>query len=265
MKPRGQWRRAGGPVDKYGCAEGPGHRRPDVEEGAEASRRKQGITRNVETVAPFREIIDEIKEAGGEAFKYCYQCGKCDVVCPWNRVRSFSIRKIVREATFGLTEIEMRGHLALHDLRHLPSASARGASSRSRSGVAMRRIATEYGVFRPCGRRSPRRGQPAQPTAIRSGTGTRRSGRTGPRAWRSSRSPRGWSCSTSSAATTATTRRLKKVARPRPSILEKAGVDFGILGHRGELLRREHPQDGQRGAVQDAWPGRTSRPSSTTG
>ena len=41
---------------------------------------------SVETVTPFAEIIDEIKEAGGEAFKYCYQCGKCDVVCPWNRV-----------------------------------------------------------------------------------------------------------------------------------------------------------------------------------
>ena len=55
----------------------------------------------VETVTPLAEIIEEVKEAGGEAFKYCYQCGTCDVVCPWNRVRPFSIRKIVRQASLG--------------------------------------------------------------------------------------------------------------------------------------------------------------------
>ncbi|MFH0729246.1 MAG: Fe-S oxidoreductase, partial [Pseudomonadota bacterium] len=40
----------------------------------------------METVAPFKEVVVEIKEAGGEAFKYCFQCGLCDTVCPWNRV-----------------------------------------------------------------------------------------------------------------------------------------------------------------------------------
>jgi heterodisulfide reductase subunit C len=60
----------------------------------------------METVTPFKEIIDAIKASGGDAFKYCYQCGMCDTVCPWNRVGSFSMRKLVREATFGLTEIE---------------------------------------------------------------------------------------------------------------------------------------------------------------
>ena len=60
----------------------------------------------METVAPQKEIIDAIKAAGGDAFKSCYQCGMCDTVCPWNRVSKFSMRKIVREATFGLTEID---------------------------------------------------------------------------------------------------------------------------------------------------------------
>ena len=60
----------------------------------------------METAAPFKEIVDEIKLAGGEAFRLCYQCGLCDVVCPWNRVRDFSMRKIVRQAAFGLIEIE---------------------------------------------------------------------------------------------------------------------------------------------------------------
>ena len=60
----------------------------------------------MDTVAPEKEIVEVIKEQGGDSFKYCYQCGRCDVVCPWNRVRDFSMRKIIRQATFGLTEIE---------------------------------------------------------------------------------------------------------------------------------------------------------------
>jgi len=60
----------------------------------------------VENVADYKEIVDVIKASGGEAFKRCFQCGLCDTVCPWNRVINFSMRKIVRQATFGLTEIE---------------------------------------------------------------------------------------------------------------------------------------------------------------
>ncbi|GAJ08651.1 unnamed protein product, partial [marine sediment metagenome] len=62
----------------------------------------------METVplADFKEVIDEVKANGGDAVKFCYQCGLCDTVCPWNRVTTFSIRKLIREATFGLSEIE---------------------------------------------------------------------------------------------------------------------------------------------------------------
>ena len=59
-----------------------------------------------ENVSEYREIVDIIDENGGDAVKRCYQCGLCDTVCPWNRVTSFSIRKVIREATFGMTEIE---------------------------------------------------------------------------------------------------------------------------------------------------------------
>ena len=60
----------------------------------------------MQTVAPFAEAIEEIRKAGADSSRLCFQCGKCDVYCPWNTVRDFSIRKIIREATFGLTEIE---------------------------------------------------------------------------------------------------------------------------------------------------------------
>ena len=61
---------------------------------------------NLETVTPFAEIVKAVKEAGGESSWACYQCGKCDVVCPWNKVRTFSMRRVIREAVFGLTEVE---------------------------------------------------------------------------------------------------------------------------------------------------------------
>ncbi len=60
----------------------------------------------MEPVTPFIEVLEEIRECGGDTYRLCFQCGKCDVVCPWNQVRNFSIRKIIREASFGLTEIE---------------------------------------------------------------------------------------------------------------------------------------------------------------
>ena len=53
----------------------------------------------MENVADYKEIVDVIKERGGDAFKMCFQCGLCDAVCPWNRVRDFSMRKIVRQAS----------------------------------------------------------------------------------------------------------------------------------------------------------------------
>ncbi|MBA7670396.1 hypothetical protein ES703_78542 [subsurface metagenome] len=100
----------------------------------------------METVAPYKEIIDVIKASGGEAFKLCFQCGLCDVVCPWNRVRTFSMRKLVREATFGLTDIESEEMWRCTTCGKCPQQCPRDVKQ-IESGVALRRIATEYGVF----------------------------------------------------------------------------------------------------------------------
>jgi len=88
----------------------------------------------VETVADYKEIIDAI------------QCGLCDVVCPWNRVRTFSMRKLVREATFGLTDIESEEMWRCTTCGKCPQQCPRDVKQ-IESGVALRRIATEYGVF----------------------------------------------------------------------------------------------------------------------
>jgi Fe-S oxidoreductase len=194
----------------------------------------------VETAAPFVEIIDEIKKAGGEAFKFCYQCGKCDVVCPWNRVRAFSIRKIIREATFGLPEIEFDDIWRCTTCGVCPSQCPRGVEQ-IEVGVSIRRIATEYGVF------------PDSVSAVRTAAGSLTSDGNplnGDRAERDA-----WAKGMSVKPFTEGMEilyfvgcyysydpRMKKVATATADILNRAGVDFGILGSSenccGESIRK---------------------------
>ena len=199
----------------------------------------------METVAPFKEIVDEIKEAGGETFKLCYQCGKCDAVCPWNKVITFSMRKVIREAAFGLTDIEgdsfwrctTCGKCVLQCPRQVKQIEL---------GVSLRRIATEYQVF------------PTSVKPVRTMSGSL-AGEGNP--LNEDRQKRGdWAkdhsvkpfaegmevlyfvgCYLSYDA------RLKKVAVATAGILNKAGVDFGILGAResccGESIRKTGDED----------------------
>lgn len=102
----------------------------------------------METVAPEKEIIEIIKASGGDTFKYCYQCGICDTVCPWNKVTKFSMRKIVRQATFGLTEIESEDIWRCTTCGRCPQRCPRGVNQ-IEAGVSLRRIASEYGVYPP--------------------------------------------------------------------------------------------------------------------
>ena len=127
---------------------------PNVKEGLNNSGERRGSIKTVETVAPFKEVIDEIKAAGGEAYRFCFQCGLCDTVCPWNRVRPFSIRKIIREATFGLTEIESEDIWRCTTCGRCPQRCPRGVKQ-IEVGVSLRRVASEYEVF-PASVRSAR-------------------------------------------------------------------------------------------------------------
>ena len=49
----------------------------------------------------FKDVIDGIQESGGDTFKFCYQCGLCETVCPWNSVRQFFVRRIINQAKLG--------------------------------------------------------------------------------------------------------------------------------------------------------------------
>jgi Fe-S oxidoreductase len=194
----------------------------------------------VENVADFKEIVDAIKANGGDAFKLCFQCGLCDVVCPWNKVRIFSMRKIVREAAFGMTDIESEDIWRCTTCGRCPQQCPRDVKQ-IESGVALRRIATEYGVF---------------PTAARPIRAVRGSLMGEGNPMNEARKNRAnWAEGLSVKTFTEGMEilyfpgcylcydpRLKKVARATAEILDRAGVDFGILGAKenccGESIRK---------------------------
>jgi Fe-S oxidoreductase len=194
----------------------------------------------VETVAPYKEIIDVIKASGGDAFKRCFQCGLCDVVCPWNKVRTFSMRKLVREATFGLTEIESEDIWRCTTCGRCPQQCPRDVKQID-SGVALRRVATEYGVFpKPV---KPVRTVNAGLVAQGNPFGEEREKRA---AWAEGLSvntfTEGMDVLYFPGCYLCYDPRSKKVARATATILNKAGVDYGILGSKenccGESIRK---------------------------
>jgi Fe-S oxidoreductase len=191
----------------------------------------------VEIVAPFKEAIDAIKEAGGEAYKLCYQCGMCDTVCPWNRVRNFSMRQIVRQAAFGLPEIEGEDIWRCTTCGSCPQACPRGVGTMEVT-LSFRRIASEAGISpapihttsvnlgaegNPLGEPRDQRGDWAKELSVKSFT-------------------EGMEILYFPGCYPSYDPRLKKVAAATVNILNRAGVDFGILGNKenccGESIRK---------------------------
>ncbi len=194
----------------------------------------------METVADYKEIIDVIKESGGEAFKLCFQCGLCDTVCPWNRVRTFSMRKIVRQATFGFTEIESEDIWRCTTCGRCPQQCPRDVKQ-IESGVALRRVATKYGVFPTSVK--PIRTVSASLIAEGNPFGEKRKNRAD---WAKGLSVKtfteGMEILYFPGCYPSYDPRLKKVAVATANILNLAGVDFGILGSKenccGESIRK---------------------------
>ena len=194
----------------------------------------------METVAPFKEAIDEIKESGAGAVKFCYQCGKCDTVCPWNRVRKFSMRKLIRDATFGLTEIENEEIWRCTTCGKCPQQCPRDVKQID-DMIALRRFATGYGVFpaavkpvravstylasdgNPFGEDRSKRADWAEGLGVKTFT-------------------EGMEILYFPGCYLSYDPRLKKVAAATAKILNKAGVDYGILGSKenccGESIRK---------------------------
>jgi Fe-S oxidoreductase len=199
----------------------------------------------VESVAPFKEVIDEVREKGGDAVKFCYQCGKCDTVCPWNRVRTFSMRKLIREATFGLTEVEREEIWRCTTCGKCPQRCPRDVKQID-DMVALRRMATGYGVF-PASVK-PVRTVSSALAAQGNPFGEERKNRAG---WAEGLSVKtfaeGMEVLYFPGCYLSYDSRLKKVATATANILKKAGVDFGILGSKenccGESIRKTGNED----------------------
>ncbi len=199
----------------------------------------------MEPLAPFPETIEEIREAGGDVYRLCYQCGKCDAVCPWNDVRKFSIRRIIRQASFGLTEVESEDIWRCTTCGRCPQECPRGVQQ-IRLGVALRRIASRYEVF-PASARSAR--------AVRAGLRLEGNPLDEERRRRAD-----WAQGLPVKPFTEGTKilyfaccypsydpRLRKAAAATARLLHRAGLDFGILGEResccGESVRKTGAED----------------------
>lgn len=199
----------------------------------------------MESVADYKEIVDEIKANGGEAFARCYQCGLCDAVCPWNRFIDFSMRKIVRQATYGMTDIESEDIWRCTTCGSCPQQCPRDVGQ-IESGVSLRRLATEYGIFPNAVK--PLRTVSASLSGAGNPLGEDRQARAD---WGKDLSVKpyaeGMDVLYFPGCYLSYDPRLKKVARATAGILNKAGVNYGILGTKenccGESIRKTGNED----------------------
>lgn len=194
----------------------------------------------METIAPFIEVIDEINEAGGDIFKLCFQCGLCDSVCPWNHVRNFSMRKLIREAAFGLSEVEGEDIWRCTTCGMCPSQCPRGVKQID-IAVALRRVATSYELF-PASVKSART---ARASLISEGNplqGDRKKRSDWAKGLPVKPYAEGMEALYFVGCYFSYDPRMKKVAVATANILNAAGVEFGILGEKenccGESIRK---------------------------
>ncbi|MEK7865057.1 MAG: (Fe-S)-binding protein [Planctomycetota bacterium] len=199
----------------------------------------------METVTPLQEVVEEIRGAGGASFAHCYTCGKCDVVCPWNRVRSFSIRKIVRQAAFGLPDIESEDAWRCTTCGTCTAQCPRGVNQ-IEVGVAVRRLATKYGAFPPSlrGVRSATQSLASEGNPLGMERGKRDEWATGLGVKPFSE---GMEILYFVGCYGSYDPRMQKVAVATVKLLQRAGVDFGILGPKenccGESIRKAGNED----------------------
>jgi Fe-S oxidoreductase len=207
----------------------------------------------VETITPFIEILDEIKAVGGDAFRLCFQCGMCDAVCPWNNVRNFSIRKVIREAAFGVTQIESDDIWYCTTCGTCPSVCPRGVDQ-IELGIALRRLASNYDVFAA----SAAATQAARGSLTADGNPLSED-RAKRADWADGLSVKPFTEETDvlffGCCYMSYDPRMNKVAKATAAILNKAGVDYGVLGTQesccGESIRKTGAEDTFKGLARE--------------
>jgi len=176
-------------------------------------------------INPLTEATEAIIEAGGEALKSCYQCGLCTGACPWNLVRSFLTRRLIHGAQLGLVELESedvwlcatcgacvewcpRGVEIVDIMRALRRIGAQWAATPKSLKTVMASLGA---VGNPMGEVREKRANWAKGAKVK--------------AFAPGTEYLYFSC-----CVPAYDPQAKRIALATASILNKAGVDFGILG-----------------------------------
>ena len=193
----------------------------------------------VQAVTPYQEAVDIVKEAGGEAFKLCYQCGLCSGTCPWNLVRSFIVRRLMHETQLGLVDFEDEEIWLCATCRACVSVCPRGVEIIDVM-KALRNVVAEVGAAKvpdslrittktisaagnPQGEDREKRGEWAESAGVKTFT-------------------EGTELLYFSCCVPAYDPKVRRIALATSSILKSVGVDFGILGAKesccGESVRK---------------------------
>jgi len=176
-------------------------------------------------INPFAEAAEAIIEAGGEALKSCYQCGLCTAACPWNLVRSFLTRRLIHQAQVGLVELESedvwlcatcgacvercpRGVEIIDIMRALRRIGSQWAANPKSLRTVMASLGT---VGNPMGEAREKRADWARELGVKTFAP-------------------GVDFLYFSCCTPAYDPQAKRIARATVNVLNKAGVDFAILG-----------------------------------
>jgi Fe-S oxidoreductase len=191
-----------------------------------------------------KEAVDMIKNAGGEAFRLCFQCGLCTASCPWNNVRTFMPHKIITQSKFGLVDRGVEDWWLCTTCNMCVSRCPRGVSTIDIM-VALRRILVEEG-------RVPITLRDALEAVFKQGN---------PWGWaRNKRSE--WAAGLGIKDVTQGDKadmllyvgcapsydpRVQKVSKALVNIFSKAGIDVGILGNEETCCGNEVRRMGEKG------------------
>lgn len=198
----------------------------------------------MQSLTPYPEVIDLIKEEGGDPLKLCYQCGTCSATCPWNLVKNFIVRKIMHQGQLGLIDFESE--------ELWMCATCKACVDRCPRGVAiidvmraMRRAIVEFSVGGiPDGLRISMKNISATGNPLGESEENRVD-------WAKDLDIKTFTKDMDvlyfSCCIPAYDPSVQRVARATASVLKKAGVNFGILGAEekccGESVRKAGNED----------------------
>jgi len=198
----------------------------------------------MEALSPYKEATEVIVEAGGEPLKLCYQCGICTGTCPWNLVRSFLVRRIIHEAQLGVTDFGSEEIWLCATCRACVQCCPRGVEIIDIMR-AMRRAVVSLGIgivsdaLRISAKNIAAAGNPLGEAPEKRGD------------WANDLGVKKFSPDTEilyfPCCIPAYDPDVKKVSQATATILNKLGVDFGILGSEerccGEAIRKAGYED----------------------